>query len=173
MTRLLRRAPPVLDALPRLLPVGLAASIGLLLGSSGHPTTTAPPVLDERFWRDFWISPAAAGVFALTGAVIAYLAATGSTLVARRAAERDAWWKRVECALDLLRSATSRERAAGQAMCDISKDAADETETRMLTAAVAAMAETAVRRHRRGRRPWDGSHDEVGSRVGWRPWSGR
>lgn len=89
-----------------------AAAVGLVAGSVLRGFFP-PFVLDDPFWRAFWTSPAAAGVFALIGAVVAFGAAKTAAGVARRAAQRQEWWHRVEWALNLAISDRGVDRDVG------------------------------------------------------------
>lgn len=99
-----------------------------------------PFVLDEPFWRDFWTSPAAGGVFALVGAFIAYCAAYRASSVHRRTAKREEWWARAQWALDLARSDIDSDRIIGlEALAGLTPEAT-EAEFRMILAVTEAVA---------------------------------
>lgn len=93
-----------------------------------------PFVLDDPFWRDFWTGPPAGGVFALAGAVVAFVAAWIGARFTRRAAVRQEWWDRAEWALSLAISERSTERDAGLAALEALVPDATEAELGMMTA---------------------------------------
>lgn len=98
-----------------------------------------PFVLDQPFWRDFWTGPPAAGVFALVGAVVAFIAATKSARVQRRAAERQEWWDRAEWALNLARSEDDSSRYIGMSALQGLEEDATRAEYAMMTAVTTAV----------------------------------
>lgn len=97
---------------------------------------SSPFVLDDAFWRDFWSGPPAAGIFALAGAVIAYIAALIAARTARRNARRDEWWKRTEWALGL--TVTPEHRDAGLAALEVLAKDGTTTEVAMIDAVTSA-----------------------------------
>jgi hypothetical protein len=93
-----------------------------------------PFVLDDPFWREFWSGPPAAGVFALLGAGVAFLAARVAAGVARRNALRQEWWDRTEWALSHAMSGESRSRDVGLAALEVLIEEATTTEGAMIDA---------------------------------------
>lgn len=91
-----------------------------------------PFVLDDPFWRAFWSGPPAAGVFALLGAGVAYLAARVAAAAARRSARRQEWWDRAEWALTHAMAADSRSRDVGLAALEALMEEATTTEGAMI-----------------------------------------
>lgn len=78
--------------------IALALLIGAIAGWIA-PRSSEPLVLDDPFWREFWTGPPAAGLFALIGAVVAFLAAAFAARSSRASAARKEWWDRAEWAL--------------------------------------------------------------------------
>lgn len=119
-----------------------------------------PFVLDHPFWREFWTGPPAAGVFALAGAAVAYLAARVAATTARRGAERQEWWDRAEWALDLARSDKESDRLIGLRALEALGSEATGTELQMVLAVTEAVVgddglDTVSRPpHTGGRRWW-------------------
>jgi hypothetical protein len=93
-----------------------------------------PFVLDDPFWRDFFTGPPAGGLFALAGAVIAFLAANIAARVSRRSAERQEWWDRAEWALNLAMSDKGSDRDIGLAAIEVILTDATTTEAAMVNA---------------------------------------
>lgn len=98
-----------------------------------------PFVLDDPFWRDFFSGPPTAGLFAVVGAVIAYLAARAGARATRKGAERQEWWDRAEWALNLARSDESVDRIIGLRALGPLSDEATETEFEMILAVTTAV----------------------------------
>lgn len=110
-----------------------AGVLGLVVGAVARGLLP-PFVLDEPFWRQFWSGPPAAGLFALAGAGVAYLAAYISARNARRGAERQEWWDRAEWALNLARSDRESDRVIGLRTLQALSDQATTTELQMVLA---------------------------------------
>lgn len=91
-----------------------------------------PFVLDDPFWRAFWSGPPAAGVFALIGAGVAYLAARVAAATARRSARRQEWWDRAEWALTHAMAKDGRSRDVGLAALEVLIEEATTTEGAMI-----------------------------------------
>lgn len=85
---------------------------GVLVG--GVIGRLLPPfILDDPFWRSFWVSPAVGGFAAVIAAVIAFSAAKAAAHASRIGAERQEWWHRAEWALNLAVSGEGRNRDVG------------------------------------------------------------
>jgi hypothetical protein len=117
----------------------VAAVLGLVAGLIVRGFLP-PFVLDEPFWREFWTSPAAGGVFALIGAFIAFGAANRAASVHRRSAARQEWWDRAQWALDLARADKHSDRLIGLEALEGLKDDATEAEFLMILAVTEAVA---------------------------------
>jgi hypothetical protein len=111
---------------------------GILVGAVGRGFFP-PFVLDQPFWRDFWSGPPTAGIFALVGAGVAYVAARIAARTARKSAERQEWWDRAEWALNLARSDKSADRLIGLRTLAALRGEATETEFEMIVAVTEAV----------------------------------
>lgn len=107
----------------------VASFVGALVGRCFSPF-----VLDSPFWREFWSGPPVAGLFAVAGAFIAFVAAQVAANTARQAAKRDEWWDRAEWALNLAMSDKGSDRDAGLAAIEIVLLEATDTEADMVNA---------------------------------------
>ncbi|WP_454086193.1 hypothetical protein [Georgenia sp. Marseille-Q6866] len=125
-----------------------------------------PFVLDDPFWRAFWTSPAAAGVFALGGALVAFAAAKTAAGVARRAAERQQWWHRVEWALNLAISDRGADRDVGLRVLANFVGEATTAEARMISTVTSLVLGAESRGMDDGPEASENGRD----RKRWRPW---
>jgi len=103
--------------------------VGVALSEKWTPSLSA-------FWREFWTGPPAAGIFALLGAGVAYMAARVAARAARKAALRQEWWDRASWALDLARSDDGASRVIGLRALEALEPDANEAESLMLFAVV-------------------------------------
>lgn len=113
--------------------VGLLVVASLVVGALLRGLLP-PFVLDDPFWRAFWSGPPVAGVFALVGAGVAFLAARVAAVVARSNARRQEWWDRAEWALSHAMSGESRRRDVGLAALEVLIEEATTTEGAMIDA---------------------------------------
>lgn len=135
--------------------MGVGVVIGMLL---------PPVVLDDPFWRSFWSGPPVAGIFAVLGAAIAYLAASVAARTSRLGAEREEWWNRAEWALNLARSDTRADRLIGLRALQGLQDQATESEFAMILAVTEAVAGDTS--------DIDNELDPADNKVGrWRKWA--
>ena len=98
-----------------------------------------PFVLDDPFWRDFLTGPPIAGLFALGGAGVAYLAARVGADISRRGDEREEWWARAEWALNLARSDRHVDRVIGLRALEALRAQATRTEYQMMLSVTEAV----------------------------------
>lgn len=136
----------------------LVAVASALLGAAARGFFP-PFVLDDPFWRAFLSGPPAAGLFALLGAGVAYLAARVAAQTSRRGNEREEWWARAEWALNLARSDQRKDRVIGLRALEALGQQATETEYKMVlsvTEAVIGDVDTAgtTGHNRKGKRRW-------------------
>ncbi|MBG6084122.1 hypothetical protein [Zhihengliuella flava] len=110
------------------------------VGGAAVGRVMPPFVLDDPLWRDFWTGPPAAGVFALVGAAVAFVAATKSARVQRRAAERQEWWDRAEWAFNLAMSEDDSSRYIGLKAFEALETDATRAEYAMMAAVTTAVA---------------------------------
>lgn len=93
-----------------------------------------PFVMDDPFWRAFWTGAPAAGVLALGGAFVAFIAALISARTSRVSALRDEWWDRAEWALGHVMSKDATTVNVGVAALEVLATQATPTEGDMIAA---------------------------------------
>lgn len=114
----------------------------LTVGSSGVVVggilgRLLPPfVLDDPFWRSFWVSPAVGGMAAVVAAVIAFGAARQSASASSRGARRQEWWYRAEWALNLAATKEDASREMGLRVLEVLLQDATETEAQIIRAVI-------------------------------------
>jgi hypothetical protein len=122
----------------------LAQVLALGLGGSSLGFTAgllvASAVFGDPFWRAYLTGPPVAGLYAMLGAAIAYVAATAGSVSARRSAERQEWWCRAEWALDLARSKDHTDRRIGSLALQGLREEATESEAAMIAAVTSSLA---------------------------------
>ncbi|GAA1883585.1 hypothetical protein GCM10009715_32430 [Paeniglutamicibacter psychrophenolicus] len=91
-----------------------------------------PFVLDDPFWRSFWVSPAVGGLAAVAAAGIAFGAAWQTVRASSRGARRQEWWYRAEWALNLAVADEGKARDVGIRVLEVLNKEATETEAQIL-----------------------------------------
>lgn len=103
----------------------IGAAVGRLL---------PPFVLDQEFWRTFWVSPAVGGLAVVLAALIAFGAARQSARVSIRSAQRQEWWYRAEWALNMAVADEGKSRDTGIRVLEVLIEDATETEAQIIAA---------------------------------------
>lgn len=108
---------------------------GLLVG--GVIGRLLPPfILDDPFWRSFWVSPAVGGMAAVVAAVIAFCAAKQSARASSRGARRQEWWYRAEWALKLAATDEDKPRDTGIRVLEVLLQDATEIDAQIIDAVI-------------------------------------